>query len=467
MDVHEKNKKSSNIKNYTPQQKNKTGSKPISHTVVTKKSSPKGVKRKHHELENRKDEILTQLKFLKNKIDDIYDKFLNKISVEDWREELKFELKQENILEISDNFPKSLNTKGSHLLEYTKFWILFIELKFSNLDLLEIVGLFNNALQYDQNDIILLYEYMVNLFFDNFDKDEILIALEKINGKGNKHRVPAKAEEITSDHIKFLVNKPELFILAKTYVSKNNFSNGKACPSSVNKNNTSPVSSQTKQKFNPHTYSKSLIVNKDLENKSPISVFNVFEVSFNKKNQNDENLVISSNKNNFSSTKQIKNSNDISTQTEKLKNDFTIENQFFSVNPIILHLSSQEFLKIDQLNLNIKNSQNILDENEMKYSEIIKRNKFKLEISRSVDIKFNFISDVKNNLSDSSDIRKCLSNKELPQLNISNNIEEDENLSTIIDEEQNLKFSHKIENINKKQKTRKRGKSTKIKSLKK
>jgi hypothetical protein len=466
MNVNEKTKKTSNITNYTPQQKNKTASKSISHTVKTKQTSPKGLKRKHNELESRKEEILTQLKFLKNKIDDIYDKFVNQLSGEDWREELKFELKQENILEISDNFPKSLNTKGSHFLEYTKFWILFIELKYSNLDLLEIVSVFNNALQYDQNDVILLYEYMVNLFFDNFDKEEILIALEKVNGKGNKHRVPEKAEEITSDHIKFLVNKPEIFTLAKTFLIKNNFSNGKNC-TSVNKNITSPMSSQTKQKFNPHTYSKSIILNKEEENKSPISIFNVFEGSFNKKHQIEENLVISSNKNNFSSTKQIKHFNEISTQTENLKNDPLVINQSFAVNTSIVIPESQETseknqLKFDKENSNTKN----LCENEMKYSDILRRNKFDLEISRTVDIKLDFISDVKNVVTLSTNMRKSLSHNELPQIKTLNSIEE-ENLSTLIEDEQIAEYSTGLDIIPKKSKTKKRGKSTRIKSSKK
>ena len=138
------------------------------------------IKRKYNDSALKDDPLLDKILFIKNKIDDIYEKFI--VSKVEWKEEFKFELKQENIVDISNNIPRSLNTRGSHLMELSKFWILFIEMKFPDLDLNELIDVFNDALLYEQNDISLLYNYMKQLFENNFENNEIYSFLIKLNG---------------------------------------------------------------------------------------------------------------------------------------------------------------------------------------------------------------------------------------------------------------------------------------------
>jgi hypothetical protein len=474
MNANEKAKKTNVMASHTPKQKNKCTPKSISQTVGVKQTSPKGIKRKHNELESRREEILLQLKFLKNKIDDIYDKFVNKISGEDWKGELRFELKQENILDINDNYPKSLNTKGSHFLEYSKFWVLFIEMKYSHLDLLEIVAIFNNALQYEQNDLLMLYEYMVNLFFDNFEKEEILVALEKVNGKGNRHRVPENAEDLTNDNIKYLVYKPEIFTLAKTFLLKNNLNNNLNKLNSVSKNLASPNSGQSKKKFNPNTYSK-ISNNKDEDKRSPISAFSVFEGSFGKKVQPEAldgsasklsaskiKFYPSTGETKFSSNFEVI-KNEISTQTEKNGGDLYYDKKITYDRTIVNIIEEKE----DELNY-ISVIKEESKEKEMKYSEIIERNKFKLVIDRPVNIELSFSEGENRNMIKKSSSQKEIRKKKKSDLN---SIEE-ETVSTIDDENSNdgLIEDKNLMNIKSdttRVKLKKRGKSSKHKTTKK
>jgi hypothetical protein len=175
------------------------------------------LKRKFDQIENYglKEDLASQTNYIIYKVDEFYDKFSSKIFGREWKEEFLFELKQENIVDISDILPKSLNTRGSHLLEYTKFWILFIEYKFSELDLEECLMIFNNAMMYDLNDYHLLHEYFVNILEENFEREEIFAVLEKKNGF-NHFRVPEKLEQLTKEYYRFLLDKPDVFKDSKT-----------------------------------------------------------------------------------------------------------------------------------------------------------------------------------------------------------------------------------------------------------
>jgi hypothetical protein len=180
-------------------------------------SFPNKIKRKFNEF----DQSTSQSKYLKNKIDEFYDKFTsghNTSVISDWKDEFLFELRQENILDLNSNIPKSLNTKGSHLLEYTKFWILFIEIKFPDFGLQEIIHIFNSALNYDQNCPLLLYEYFIKIMEDNFEKKEIHEGLLKMHPK-NSFRAPVLIEDLKNDHFKYLLERPDFFNELKYSIS--------------------------------------------------------------------------------------------------------------------------------------------------------------------------------------------------------------------------------------------------------
>lgn len=193
MNKGKENKKCGDSHHYTP--RDKMISKPF--------------KRKYNEMIGSDISLSTQkLDFIKGKIDEIYEKFVD-YNTTLWKEEFIFELKQENIVDISDTFPKSLNTKGSLLLEYTKFWILFIAIKLP-LDLETFVKIFNHALNYEQSDMVMFNSYYVRLIKNNFDNKMIHSMLVRINGV-NKVRVPENEDDLTIGHYRFLLDKPEMF----------------------------------------------------------------------------------------------------------------------------------------------------------------------------------------------------------------------------------------------------------------
>jgi hypothetical protein len=244
-------------------------------------------KRKHCQLEKSKEELSFQNNFIRNKINDIYEKFCNRMNSLEWKEEFIFELKQENILDLDNTFPKSLNTRGSQLLEYTRFWILFIELRYPDLDLLGIISIFNEALLYEQSDLNLLHEYLIILISENFDKKEIRDALEKINGKNNHFRVPSDTESLKEDHYKFLLDKPEIFNntkfiqvsykkLATPFSSKlkNSRSNQKSGYLDYNSLNKSSKNAQLVQQVtNFNVFEKENITSKTSNEKKISSIF--------------------------------------------------------------------------------------------------------------------------------------------------------------------------------------------------
>ena len=220
--------KTKNKENLTKKKTNNTNSQNVitasaKNSKLTENSTSSDfiLKRKYDQIESlyHQEEILAQTRYLIYKIDELFEKFSSRIFGREWKDEFMFELKQENIVDTSEILPKSLNTRGSHLLEYTKFWILLIEYKFSELDLLETLIIFNNAILYDQNDFQLLYEYLVRTLEENFEKKEIFSLLEKKNGQ-NHFRVPEKLEDLTREHYRFLLDKPEVFKDLKTMKSQ-------------------------------------------------------------------------------------------------------------------------------------------------------------------------------------------------------------------------------------------------------
>lgn len=168
------------------------------------------IKRNLNLFESIKDENKNQISFIKLKIDEIYRKFKDSIFTKSskWKEEFLFEMRQENVIDIdSDLYPKSLNTKGSNLLEYTKFWILFIEIKFSDLNLNDLISIFNSSLLHDQNDFKLLYEYFTFILSENFDKKEIFSAIPE----KHKKYVPGSFNDIQPIHYLFLLENYGIF----------------------------------------------------------------------------------------------------------------------------------------------------------------------------------------------------------------------------------------------------------------
>lgn len=340
------------------------------------------LKRKFDQLENYglKEDFASQTNYIIYKIDEFYDKFSSRIWGREWKEEFLFELKQENIVDISEILPKSLNTRGSHLLEYTKFWILFFEYKFGALDLEECLMIFNNAIMYDLNDYHLLHEYFVNILDENFDKKEIFEVLEKKNGI-NHFRVPEKLEQLTKEYYRFLLDKPDVFKDSKTLKSIS--FNLTPIPSKAQKiiNELHNFNSNSnKGKMNSNSNKKLNSLNKD---RNIACLFDLNERNLEKENsrlKNDEKL-IEENDNNMTSSQGVNTDN----------------------------------LEIPENNFNIS-------EKSSYYKELIQRNKMELIIENVSAI--DFMGEVKKGLTDHVDTAPMF---------IKDNLNSDERKELIID----------------------------------
>lgn len=171
----------------------------------------KSLVRKHGELEREIKEEKEQVDCLKLKMDILYDKFQSDMNPR-WKDEFMLDLRQENIMSVTQSIPRSLCIRGSYLMEYTKFWILWIEVKFPELDLLGTVEMINNALLFKQSEKTLLEEYMNTLLIDNFELCEIHAALSEINSERAEFNIPLKPEDVKEEHFKYLLERPEALI---------------------------------------------------------------------------------------------------------------------------------------------------------------------------------------------------------------------------------------------------------------
>lgn len=200
-----KNKENHNIKLRT-NTRNPTPS--IKSSVKGSIYTPIPNKRKFSKLEGA--DLLAENAYIKNKINEIYDKYIacNLNKSNEWKEEFTFEIKQENNIDItSELLPRSLNTKGSLLFGFTKFWILLIDYKYPELQLCEIIEIFNNAFLYEQNDYQLLYDYFIKVIYENFDNGEIYHSLAK---SAHSLYLPKRKDDIDFKHYKYLLDKPEI-----------------------------------------------------------------------------------------------------------------------------------------------------------------------------------------------------------------------------------------------------------------
>jgi hypothetical protein len=165
------------------------------------------VKRTFSQIQKEKEQLASELKELRNNVELIFNQFIEDITNGDefWKELLDITL--EDKLDCEDLIPRSLNNMGDYLFENSKFWFLFIQGRYSDpvyLSLDEMLRLFNVCLDYDQDDIRLVYNLFLEIMKD-YPIEEVI------------KRIPEEKaiilETFREYHYKYLLDKCHLFLM--------------------------------------------------------------------------------------------------------------------------------------------------------------------------------------------------------------------------------------------------------------
>ncbi len=178
-------------------------------------------KRKFTEIQREKEEAKKASQSLLEQFSVIYedDKALqdNELFIKKFSENLE----TSGVINFSQLLPQSLDQYGSCLLEHSKFFLSFIKFKAltdaysagvqMKFPLEKYVMLFDNCLNYDQNDLKLIYSSFINFVGDNYSKEEILTMIEKRHHEETQ-KLLNHSSELNESHFKFLLAKPENFL---------------------------------------------------------------------------------------------------------------------------------------------------------------------------------------------------------------------------------------------------------------
>lgn len=181
-------------------------------------------KRKFTEIQKEKEAAKSQISHLLNQIDALYE---SKLEDEQFLKEFKEILDRENTINYARLNPISLNTKGSCLLENSKFYLLFIRFKSlthtdssglaTQLTLDDYIILMDNCLTYDQSDLNLLYSKFIETLSKYYSKAEIFIRLQKKEANYMVQNGISDLEDLKESHFKYLLAKPESFMKFELY----------------------------------------------------------------------------------------------------------------------------------------------------------------------------------------------------------------------------------------------------------
>jgi hypothetical protein len=176
-------------------------------------------KRKFTEIQKEKEDAKKQISSIINQVDELYEK---KLEHEQFTKEFLEILKIENFFNYSRLVPVSLSTKGSCLLEHSKFYILFIRYKSfthtdstglpSDLKLDDFVELIDNSLMYDQDDLNVLYSFYLDYLRENYTKEQIFLKLQKKDSNYMVMNAISNLEDLNENHYKYVLSKSESFM---------------------------------------------------------------------------------------------------------------------------------------------------------------------------------------------------------------------------------------------------------------
>jgi len=171
-------------------------------------------KRKFTEIQKEKEQSKKELLSVLTEFISLYDNYvINKnISDEEFIKNFEEILSEEILVNFSKLLPESLNSKGSCLLENSKFFILYIKFKiFENpehkISLDDFIRLIDNCLLYDQNDMKLIYDFFTQVIRENYTNEDIMEALETKQSK-----VITEKSDLNENHFKYLLSRPESFL---------------------------------------------------------------------------------------------------------------------------------------------------------------------------------------------------------------------------------------------------------------
>ena len=181
--------------------------------------NPSKSKRKFTDVQKEKEEAKKQISNFLTQVDALYE---NKLEDEEFSKTFEEILKKENFLNYSRLIPVSLNSKGSCLLEHSKFYILYIRYKYlthtdssglqTKFQLDDFVSLMDNCLMYDQDDFKAVYKFFLHILRSYYSKEEIFIKLQKNEENQNVINAISKLEDLNESHFKYILAKPESFL---------------------------------------------------------------------------------------------------------------------------------------------------------------------------------------------------------------------------------------------------------------
>jgi hypothetical protein len=171
-------------------------------------------KRKFTEIQKEKEQAKKELQSILTEFISLYDSYIIKKNITDEEFIKIFEviLSRDILVNFSKLLPETLSSKGSCLLENTKFFILYIKFKIledpeHKLTLDDFIRLIDNCLLYDQNDMKLIYNFFTQYVGDNYKKEEIMVSLERKQGN-----LVTDIADLNEDHFKYLLSRPESFL---------------------------------------------------------------------------------------------------------------------------------------------------------------------------------------------------------------------------------------------------------------
>jgi hypothetical protein len=184
------------------------------------KNSVKKFRRTFTEIQQEKQKQKLENKDLTETINLIFNQYIEEIISEktQWQENFKL-LLDEGLVDMTEIVPKSLNSKGAFLLENSKFWFLYFQLKRTvsdNISLTQLIEYFNTSLNYEQTDIRLIYNLFIEVVRE-YPIEEIILKLPA--------EMNISIESFTDYHYKYILDKCHLLLMldveapreAKTY----------------------------------------------------------------------------------------------------------------------------------------------------------------------------------------------------------------------------------------------------------
>ena len=247
------------------------------------------IKRKFTEIAMEKNRIISELTPFYIRLDLIYNNFkLENCITEKICLDLKKLLEDLKTINFDNYIPTSNAYNTDIFFEYSIFWILYIESitflestknkKDIQLDI--IIEIFNKLVEYEQNDINLIYKFYNNFLRRVYKEDKLLAYLKLKNSNYNLK------------DLKFLIDKPEYFLepelnrSATKLVRNNNnvFSSKKQPKLSSNKKDNKIFS-------NPLGKKENLTNKKDVENYNKNNFNNLSFTEEKKKNIFSENFL--------------------------------------------------------------------------------------------------------------------------------------------------------------------------------